>query len=385
MAAEPAKAPAGLNLSPAALQAMQDVLGSVSNDVIAAIITDVPSYSDALSGPMGQTIRNAVQVALSGFLNLAAASSPDELTPKRPALEGAYELGRGEARSGRTPEALLAAYRIGAKVAWAELGRVAVQTGVSPAGVAEYAGLVFSYIDELSASSAAGHRDETNTTGRVRSRLLERLARHLVTGASAEIVDEAVAQAEWPVPISLTAVLAPAELSWSVEAAAPASTLVLPDLGELEGTIVLLVPDVHGRRRAALLSGLRERRVVVGPAKPWREARLSYVRALRGYASGLRDTDEHLVEMVLGADTDALADLRSSVLAPLANLRPATADKLAETLRSWLLHQGRREEVAAELFVHPQTVRYRMQQLRELFGDGLDDPQMVLALTVALA
>ncbi len=219
----------------------------------------------------------------------------------------------------------------------------------------------------------------------MRARLLERLARHLVTGASAEVVDDAAARAEWPVPTTLTAVLAPAEQSWSVEAVAPASTLVLQDLSDLEGTTLLLVPDVHGRRRAALLSGLRERRVVVGPAKPWREAELSYARALRGYAAGLRDTDQHLVEMVLGADTDALADLRSSALAPLAHLRPATADKLAETLRSWLLHQGRRDEVAAELFVHPQTVRYRMQQLRELFGDDLEDPRVVLALTVALA
>ena len=77
---------------------------------------------------------------------------------------------------------------------------------------------------------------------------------------------------------------------------------------------------------------------------------------------------------MLGADPDALADLRARVLAPLAGLRPAPGEQLAETLRSWLLHQGRREQVAAELFVHPQTVRYRMGQLRELFGDRLDDP-----------
>ena len=43
---------------------------------------------------------------------------------------------------------------------------------------------------------------------------------------------------------------------------------------------------------------------------------------------------------------------------------------LVETLRAWLLHHGRRDRVAAELFVHPQTVRYRMTQLRELYGDA---------------
>ena len=43
------------------------------------------------------------------------------------------------------------------------------------------------------------------------------------------------------------------------------------------------------------------------------------------------------------------------------------------------------EDVAADLFVHPQTVRYRMNQLRELYGDALEDPQTVLMLTLALA
>ena len=50
-------------------------------------------------------------------------------------------------------------------------------------------------------------------------------------------------------------------------------------------------------------------------------------------------------------------------------------DRLAETLRSWLVHQGQRDAVAADLFVHAQTVRYRMTQLRELFGERLNDPR----------
>ena len=96
------------------------------------------------------------------------------------------------------------------------------------------------------------------------------------------------------------------------------------------------------------------------------------------------DTEDHLVDVVLGADPDALADLRARVLAPLSELRPATAQRLGETLRSWLLHQGRRDDVAADLHVHAQTVRYRMGQLRDLYGDRLDDPQVVLELLLAL-
>ena len=88
---------------------------------------------------------------------------------------------------------------------------------------------------------------------------------------------------------------------------------------------------------------------------------------------------------MLTADADALADLRAQALAPLAGLPANTADRLAETLRSWLLHHGRRDEVAADLHVHAQTVRYRMTQISELYGEQLTDPEAVLQLTVALA
>jgi DNA-binding PucR family transcriptional regulator len=71
-------------------------------------------------------------------------------------------------------------------------------------------------------------------------------------------------------------------------------------------------------------------------------------------------------------------------LEPLSELRPSTAQRLEQTLRSWLLHQGRRDDVAADLTVHPQTVRYRMTQLRELYGDRLRDPAVVFDLVIAL-
>jgi DNA-binding PucR family transcriptional regulator len=88
---------------------------------------------------------------------------------------------------------------------------------------------------------------------------------------------------------------------------------------------------------------------------------------------------------VVTADRQALADLRAQALAPLAGEREPAATKLADTLRSWLLHQGRRDAVADELFIHPQTVRYRMARLRELYGDRLRDPDWLLTLTIALS
>ena len=41
--------------------------------------------------------------------------------------------------------------------------------------------------------------------------------------------------------------------------------------------------------------------------------------------------------------------------------------------------------LAAELHVHAQTVRYRMGQVRERYGDRLSDPALVRALILALS
>ena len=379
----------GPRLDPAAIDAMRDTLGGVADDVVAAITDEVPSYENALAGSMGEVIRNAVVLALGGFLQLAADErrAGTSAAPTAPAVDGAYQLGRGEARSGRTTEALLAAYRIGARVSWRQLSTTAVAGGVPAETLVPFAELVFAYIDQLSAASVAGHNDELATTGRVRQRLLDRVARHLLTGAPTEVVLDAAARAEWPAPTSLTAVLLPESQVRPVVASVSPSTLVVAEAAGLpEDRVLLLVPDVHAvRRRAGLLRTLRDRSAVAGPAKPWLQARASFDRGVRAHTAGLEaDTEAHLPQLVLTADPEALTDLREQALRPLAALKPAAAEKLTETLRSWLLHQGRRDAVAAELFVHPQTVRYRMGQLREIYGDRLEDPDVVLALVVAL-
>ncbi|WP_448641692.1 PucR family transcriptional regulator [Geodermatophilus sp. URMC 63] len=376
--------------------AMRAELPSVATQTVAAIVVEVPSYTEAFSGPMGRKIENAVQLALGAFLELATADGDaDASRPIGPAIEGAYALGRGEARTGRSMDALLAAYRVGARVAWRHMSETAVAAGMPAASLARFAELVFAYIDQLSAASASGHADQLAVSGRMRRRHLERLAELLLSGAPPYELHTAAERADWTPPRTLTAVLLPE--ARARDALAVLDTRTLPAGEDLPGAepsterAVLLVPDAEGFARTALLRSLSGRQAVVGPARPWQDARSSYSRALRALQLGLVpegrapvDTELRLADLVLRADGEALADLRAQVLAPLDDLGPGPREKLLETLRSWLLHHGRREQVAGELYVHPQTVRYRMGQLRELFGARLDDPQTVLELTLAL-
>ncbi|UUZ61325.1 helix-turn-helix domain-containing protein [Nocardioides sp. B-3] len=288
-------------------------------------------------------------------------------------------------------EALLAAYRIGARVSRRDMSRTAVANDIDAAQLSRFAELVFAYIDELSAASAAGHTDELESTGRLRQRNLERLARALVTGAGPEAVVAAAERASWVPPAELIAVLLPESQAGHASTLVTAETLQ-PDEdlpGVPEGHALLLVPSTGSApARAGLIRALRGTSAVVGPSVPRLDAARSHERAGRAFAlelPGLVDADTHLAALVLAADPDTRADLRARVLAPLAGQRPSTVDKLTETLRSRVLNRGRRDAVAAELFVHAQTVRYRVQQLRELYGDRLEDPQFVLEATLAPA
>jgi hypothetical protein len=403
VASATARGAAELEIDDQVVQALREQLAEVATHTVAAVVLEVPGYRGALSGSMGDNIEAAVQMALAGFLKLASRSrESDPSTPLGPTLEGAYGLGRGEARSGRSMDALLAAYRVGARVAWREMADSAAKAGLRSETMAQFAELVFAYIDELSAASVAGHTDELSTTGRVRERYLERLGQQLVDGADVAALTASADRADWSPPRTLTAALLPAsQVRGAVAALGEATLQVGEDLPGLdarsadqdrgdEQQSLLLVPDMEGRDRRHLLRLLHGRSAVVGPPRPWTQARASYLRAARSLALGVArreeplDSEAHLGELILAADPEATADLRSAVLEPLAQLRPATAQRLSETLRSWLLHQGRRDAVAADLHVHAQTVRYRMGQLRELYADKLDDPRVVFELLLAL-
>ncbi len=390
------------NLTGPVLEALQGRLHDVAQQTIDAVAQEVPGYRGTLDEAAQAILAQAVELALSGFLSLAAADQ-DPSAPLAPALQGAFALGQGEARRGRPMDALLSAYRVGARVSWRGLAGAAVDAGLPADEVVLFAELVFAYIDALSAASVAGHAEELAVADRVRQRNLGRLAHGLLVGAPADQLQGAAQRADWTPPTGVMAVVLPEARAADVLARIDPRTLQpVDDIPGLDpGVTVLLVPDPDARFHAGLARGLGGEGAVIGPVRPWLEASSSFQRALRAWRLGLAgapqatgtgastarrvvDTEEVLPELLVAADLAALADLRARALAPLAGLRPAVRARLVETLRAWLLHRGRRDEVAAALFVHPQTVRYRMGQVREAFGDALDDPRVTLELTLAL-
>jgi len=167
---------------------------------------------------------------------------------------------------------------------------------------------------------------------------------------------------------------------------------VAEDEGGEGGTALLGDPSAPGLR-AQLERAASAATAALGPAVPLLAAAASARRAqsllelvdagaIEG--SGLVAADEHLASLATHGDPGVLRDLAAARLTPLTDETPASRARLTATLRAWLDHQGEVGRVAAELHVHPQTVRYRLARLRELFGEALDDPAGRFELALAL-
>jgi PucR C-terminal helix-turn-helix domain len=378
------------------LEAMREGLPALADRMVEAVIAEVPAFALAAQESWRPVIYASADQLLTALVaQLRGAADPEtSTTAMQEVLDTAYGFGRREARLGRPTEVQLAAYRIGAREIWREWSALAVGHGVESDEVSVFAEMSFAYLDRISAAGVAGHADELARLGLARERHRERLVRALLRDVPAEDLHLAAESAAWTPPQTLTAVgLAGGHHEGAGMITADPRTLEVPEdaIDLPRGMRIFLVSDVGGKARAPFLESIGVTGAVVGPARPWMQAHSSIRRVLRSadiqsaQPAAVLDTDQFLVELVVRADAEALADLRARALSPLAAVPATTRDRLTDTLRSWLLHHGRRDDIAADLFVSPSTVRYRLRQLREVYGERLQDPRWIAELTVALA
>lgn len=374
--------------------ALRPVLPGLAEDTIRAIGKEIPEYARPLEGPFGKALRRGVQRALERFVDLVEHGGVGGRAERDPRSTIYVELGRGEQQAGRSLDALLGAYRLGARLAWERFVGAAEAAGVPPGDLYALAGEIFTYIDAISAESVDGFSQEQARSASERARRRRALVRALDRDEpDAAAIADLARDAGWPVPATVAALVVAGEH----DADRLASRLGLDVIAAADGDRVLaLVPDPDAPgRRAQLVAGLPPQAdAALGPAVAPARARHSSARAhatlsLRQQGrlppEALVVADEHLVTLLLHAGDGALgADLAGRLLAPLEGLTPAARERTVQTLRAWLDNPGRVQHVAALLGVHPQTVRYRVARLYERFGEGLDDPDHRFELALAL-
>src|SRR6478672_2316710 len=253
-----------------------------------------------------------------------------------------------------------------------------------------------------------------------------RYSRNLAFAAASGYADAAEARGAWDTRMEANIVDAvvrgnvgpelqsqAAALNW--EATAPATVLVgFPRPGRADfasedvheivnrnGRAAL--SDVHGTWLVAIVSGVlsptdrfltellevfADGPVVVGPVAASLSAAhysateaIAGMNAVAGWSGAPRPVAarELLPERALLGDSLAIAALDSDVMRPLAEAGPA----LAETLDAYLDSGGAIEACARKLFVHPNTVRYRLKRIADFTGRDPTLPRDAYVLRVA--
>jgi hypothetical protein len=367
---------------------LRPVLPVVVEEMVAEIYASVAEYARPGDGSYARAVRRGAEEAASQFVERIA----DPGAPSDQAADVFRRLGRAEAGEGRSLEALQSALRAGARVALRWLTDASRWMDAPLETLGLLAEALFVFLDEIAALSAEGYgQAQAQVAGEVQRRRRRLLGLLLAEPpAATEAVSEMARLAQWRQPrLVSVVVLADHHPSGGRVPALPGE--VLQDLDRAPP--VLIVPDPYGPGRRDMLDrGLRGFRGAVGPPTGPREAAksLHWAREALGLAEqgvfgdySIVHCDDHLTDMVLRRGGDLLDRLEARRLAPLKNMAPGRRDMLAETLLAWL-ETGKSSSVASHLFIHPQTARYRLHKLQDLFGDQLDNPDARFELALVL-
>ena len=359
---------------------------------IGAIVEDTVAAIESRGGRPGVS-----RSALARNLRIGLIDAVDRwFEPGREAAPDLhFGLGRAHARAGRSLDELMGFYRLAGQMMWRRVAELGTAQGARPEDLYRLAETGFGCVDEISTQAAAGFAEEhSHRSGAAHSRRSE-FVRMLLRDPrpSREALQEAAVTAGVALSPTVALFVGPGERYEAFARSARDQTVLGPREGEFVGA--LFDPDGAGRReRLAAAAQRTETTLALGPAVPLALARESLDRArallslMRAGLLGdgtLASTEEHRLELLLGAEPRLAAEFSARRLEPLQRVPgAATRANLALTLRAWLRAPGQRKAIAEELGVHPQTVRYRMSSLRELFGSALDDPDGRFELELAL-
>ena len=383
-------------IPPETAEVLRPVLSGLADETIAAIAVEVPDYARAMEGEFGKAVRRGVEIAFQRFLELV-------LEPRGGRAQRPRGLRRTSAAASTTraaastrcwpPTASARGWRGGGS--W----RPGREAGLAPEVLYDLGEAIFAYIDEISAESADGYAQEQSAAAGEAQRRRRRLVRALAEDppASEEAIRTVAAAAGWALPRRVAALVVARRRaarrrtsSTPRRPRSPGGSGRAPSGAAVDGTaLCVFVPDpgAPGRRRAleAALAGARGgaragRAVAARGGEPAPRRLGARARPTTG-SSSPRSTSPRCCWPPTRRSAPSWrppGSLRSRALAS------GQRERLEPTLRAWLDRPGQVQAVAAALGVHPQTVRYRMTRLRELFGERLEDPDARFELSLAL-
>ncbi|OBK15432.1 PucR family transcriptional regulator [Mycobacterium asiaticum] len=262
---------------------------------------------------------------------------------------------------------------------------------------------ILKYSRDLAFTAATAYADAAEARGAWDSRMEASVVDAIVRGDTGPELLSRAAALNWDTTAPATVVVgtpAPGRAGANVDGSERASQDVR-DIAARHGRAALT--DVHGTWLVAIVSGqlsptdkflkdllgaFSDDPVVIGPTAPMLTAAyhsaseaISGMNAVPGWRGAPRPVlaRELLPERALMGDASAIVALHTDVMRPLADAGPT----LVETLDAFLDSGGAIEACARKLFVHPNTVRYRLKRITDFTGRDPTQPRDAYVLRVA--
>lgn len=255
---------------------------------------------------------------------------------------------------------------------------------------------ILRYSRNLAFAAASGYADAAEARGAWDSRMEASVVDAVVRGdAGAELLSRAAAL-NWDTTAPATVIVGTPPTDRTEMASGDIRTAASHHgraaLTDLHGTWLIAIvsgPLSHTDKFLGdLLGAYSDGPVVIGPTVPMLTAAyhsateaIAGMNAVGGWAGAPRPVlaRELLPERALMGDTAAIAALHTDVMRPLTDAGPA----LTETLDAYLDSGGAIEACARKLFVHPNTVRYRLKRITDFTGRDPTLPRDAYVLRIA--
>lgn len=357
--------------------------GEVAHAAVRAVAQSVPEYAHVLSGPLEHIMSAAAQTVIVRSIDLI-------LSPKLPhddSSELLLGIGQGEFRAGRPLRAIHAALATVERSVAQQIVLFLRHRGASNDLAKLCVDLVSAQCRELARCATRGYNMAMANGPRPIDVAREDLVKLLLAEppVDVETVFAASRAVGWNAPerIRVIALNRPADRTARLPQGFAAGALSASDA---KGPFLIVADD------SELPTDLGGWQAAVGPLVPLTDARASLRIARRALdlvrrgllaADEVIDCGEHRTMLTLFADDWLIDRLVERQLAPLEGLTERQRERMLVTLHEWLATRGHALEIAEHLGVHPQTVRYRVGKLQELFGARLDDPSCRFELALA--
>lgn len=256
--------------------------------------------------------------------------------------------------------------------------------------------VVLKFSREIAFAAARVYARAAETRGAWDARLQALLVDALLRGDSSDVLASRAAALGWPdaPPVAVAVGRSPGgEVAAVLHTVYRAARRIgVEIIGGVHGDRLVLVLGGAADPLAAtekLLAGFGAGPVVVGPAVPSLDeatdsarSALAGFRAAPAWPTAPRPVAavDLLPERALAGDTEARRTLRQDVYGSLVR----AGGELLETLDAFFAAGGVLESAARALFVHPNTVRYRLRRISDVTGFSPLTPRDAFALRVAL-